>query len=104
MSAFNSTAIQRNRILNYLRKDPLDTLIARKDLDVMHPASRVMELRSRGININTIMIDRTNECGEIHRVACYLMEYGAVAPAPVDKAYVIHRLETDNSKYSTEGN
>lgn len=106
MSAFNSensVAAQRNRILDFLRKRPLDTLTARKELDIMHPAARVMELRKHGVRIKTIEIDRASDCGEIHRVACYVLEVGAVAPAPADKADGIHRQETDISENSTGG-
>jgi hypothetical protein len=106
MSAFNSgnsVAAQRNRIMDFLRKRPLDTLTARKELDVMHPAARVMELRKRGIGIITIKIDRASDCGKIHRVACYVLEVGAVAPAPADKADGIHRQETDKPENSMGG-
>lgn len=103
MSAFNSTAAQRNRILDYLRKRPLDTLKARKELDVMHPAARVMELRNRGVGIITIKIDKPSDCGKIHRVACYVLEAGAVAPAPADKADGIHREVTGRSENSMGG-
>nr|HNH52941.1 helix-turn-helix domain-containing protein [Nitrosomonas sp.] len=54
----NSTIIQRKRILDFLRARPLDTLTARKELDIMHPAARVMELRKQGLDIKTIKIDR----------------------------------------------
>ncbi len=103
MSAFNSTAAQRNRILDFLRVRPLDTLTARKELDVMHPAARVMELRKRGFRIKTIEIDRASDCGKIHRVACYVLEVGAVAPAPADKADGIFRQKTDNNENNTGG-
>lgn len=103
MSTFNSTAAQRNRILDFLRKRPLDTFTARKELDVMHPATRVMELHKRGFGIKTIEIDRASDCGKIHRVACYVLEVGAVAPAPANKADGIHRQETDISENSMDG-
>lgn len=106
MSAFNtgnSLAAQRNRILDFLRIRPLDTLTARKELDVMHPAARVMELRKRGFGIITIEIDRPSDCGKIHRVACYVLVAEAVAPAPADKTDGIHRKETDRSEDSMGG-
>lgn len=104
MTTNGNTAIaQRNRILDFLRKRPLDTLTARKELDVMHPAARVMELRKRGFGIKTIEIDRASDCGKIHRVACYVLEVGAVAPAPADKADGIHNQETDTPENNTEG-
>ena len=106
MSAFNSdnsVFAQRNRILDFVRKRPLDTLTERKELDIMHPAARVMELRKRGFRIKTIAIDRPSNCGKIHRVACYVLGVGAVAPAPAGKADGIHRQETDNSENSMGG-
>jgi hypothetical protein len=45
---------QRQRILDHLRNHgPLTTLAARRELDVMHPAARVQELRARGYRIIT---------------------------------------------------
>ncbi len=44
------TANQRKRILDWLQSSPLTTLQARKELDIMHPAARVQELRERGHN------------------------------------------------------
>lgn len=103
MSAFNSAAAQRKRILDFLRKGPLDTLTARKELDVMHPAARVMELRKRGSGIITTKIDRESDCGKIHRVACYVLVAEAVAPAPANISDGIHWEETDKSENSMEG-
>ena len=99
----NTAIAQRKRILDFLRIRPLDTLTARKELDVMHPAARVMELRKRGFRIKTIEIDRPSDCGKIHRVACYVLEVGAVAPAPADNADGIHSQETDKSENSMGG-
>ena len=81
----NFAKAQRKRILDFLHIQPLDTLTARKELDIMHPAARVMELRKRGVGIKTIKIDRPSDCGKIHRVACYVLEVGAVAAAPAGK-------------------
>ena len=106
MNAFNtenSVAAQRNRILDFLRKRPLDTLTARKELDIMHPAARVMELRKRGVRIKTIEIDRASDCGKIHREACYILEARTVESAPANDTDGIHRQETDNSENSMEG-
>lgn len=104
MSIPENTAIaQRRRILDFLRIHPLDTLTARKELDVMHPAARVMELRKQGIGIITTKIDRPSDCGKIHKVACYILEVGAVAAAPTDKADGINSQETDTSQDSMEG-
>lgn len=70
----NTTEAQRSRILSYLHAKPLDTLTARKELDVMHPAARIMELRKIGIGIKTIKIDRSSDRGKVHRIACYVLE------------------------------
>ena len=96
----NTALAQRKRILDFLHIRPLDTLTARKELDIMHPAARVMELRKRGVGIKTIEIDRPSDCGKIHRVACYVLEVGAGGVAPADKADGILRQETDKSEHS----
>lgn len=44
-------ASQRQRLLAWLQASPLTTLQARQQLDIMHPAARVQELRERGHNI-----------------------------------------------------
>lgn len=102
-AAFQHTAAaQRKRILEFLRVRPLDTLTARKVLDVMHPAARVMELRKRGEKIQTVKIDRASDCGEIHRVACYVLETGAGESAPAVESARANRQGTDEGKNSME--
>ena len=64
---------QRERILKALRKSPLSTLAARRDLDVMHPAARVQELRDRGNQIITEWRHEATERGKTHRVANYVL-------------------------------
>jgi hypothetical protein len=98
----NTAKAQRMRILAYLHDKPLDTLAARSELDVMHPAARVMELRKRGIGINTIWIDRESDCGKIHRIACYAL-VGAGATTPTDTGAGSNRNESDEAEHSTEG-
>lgn len=100
----NTAIAQRKRILDYLRNHPLDTLTARKELDVMHPAARVMELRKQGVGIKTVKIDRPSDCGKIHRVACYVLEVGAVAAAPAENTDGLHREKTAQSQNNTEVN
>ncbi len=103
MSFFNtasSVAAKRNRIINFSHKPPLDTPTARKELDLMHPAARVMELRTSGVGIITIKIDRASDSGKIQRMASYVLNDGAVAPTPSDEAEGIHRQETDRSENS----
>ncbi len=72
----NSVADQRNRILTRLGQGPLTTLEARQQLDILHPAARVMELRNRGHNIETMWCEDVTQNGKIHRVARYLLKRG----------------------------
>ncbi|WP_416047932.1 helix-turn-helix domain-containing protein [Cupriavidus basilensis] len=70
----NSATAQRTRILAALRAHgSLTTLEARRRLDCLHPAARVMELRNLGYLISTIwQWDHTAE-GCPHRVARYCL-------------------------------
>jgi len=69
------TANQRQRILNRLHTATLTTLQARQELDVMHPAARVQELRKQGHSILTHWM--TDDTGKAkHRVACYVLFAG----------------------------
>ena len=104
MNDSNSTANQRNKILEFLRIRPLDTLTARTELDVMHPAARVLELKKAGEKIQTVKIDRASECGKIHRAACYVLEAGAAATATADESAANLGQGIDKTKDSTEGN
>lgn len=67
-----SAEAQRSRLLAALHKGPLTTLEARRLLDVLHPAARVMELRNRGHKIDTVWTEDVTSEGKAHRVACYL--------------------------------
>ncbi|PPK77297.1 helix-turn-helix protein [Methylobacter tundripaludum] len=63
---------QRAAILAWLLNSPLTTLQARQELDVMHPAARILELREAGHNIVTHWT--TDSTGKAkHRVACYAL-------------------------------
>lgn len=68
----NRSASQRTRILDYLRTKPLTTLAARSELDIMHPAARVQELKESGHNIITYWKTINTEQGK-HRVASYVL-------------------------------
>lgn len=72
----NSAEAQRQRIEDALRRGPLSTLRARADLDVMHPAARVMELRRAGRLIVTHWSLEPTDCGRLHRVARYVLLAG----------------------------
>lgn len=73
----NTAEAQRLRLLNALRGGPVTTLQARAELDVMHPAARVMELREEGLRIFTAWAREPSPCGRLHRVARYVLAGGA---------------------------
>jgi hypothetical protein len=69
----NSSSAQRNRILQALREGPVNTLKARSELNCLHPAARIQELRNQGYYIITNWrVDTTSE-GFKHRVAEYVL-------------------------------
>ena|SRR5690606_38611130 len=72
----NSTTAQRTRLINRLKQGPLSTFDARTELDVMHPAARVQELREQGYHIETIWSLEQSPCGRLHRVARYVLHPG----------------------------
>lgn len=74
-----STAAQRQRLLTHLRHDSIDTITARRRLNIMHPAMRVKELRNEGHDIVTVRVGRYDDQGRAHHnVALYtLMPGGA---------------------------
>jgi hypothetical protein len=71
---YNTTLdAQRKRILQYLQKGlPLTTIKARHELDIMHPAGRVMELRKKGYQIKTYWETVETALGK-HRIAKYFL-------------------------------
>ncbi len=75
--SINTASAQRARIKAYFcDHSRLTTLQARAELDVMHPAGRIQELREDGLNIITHWrIDHTPE-GKPHRVAEYVLMVG----------------------------
>ena len=75
-----SSAVQRDRLLVYLRAHGnITTLAARQDLDVLHPAGRVLELRQRGFNIRTVRTYEATEHGKLHLVARYVLMAGGAS-------------------------
>lgn len=56
MHSGNSASVQRARLLQRLKLAPVDTLEARRRLDILHPAARVMELRKQGKRIDTVRV------------------------------------------------
>jgi hypothetical protein len=68
-----SSRSQRLRLLERLKVAPVDTITARRELDVMHPAARIQELKQRGNLIDTVRVGRPSDCGKVHRVALYVL-------------------------------
>ena len=70
----NSAQAQRQRLLDALRKSPVSTIAARRDLDIMMPAARVHELRHRyGLEIDLVWVNEPTDCGRVHRVGQYVL-------------------------------
>jgi hypothetical protein len=85
----NATCEQRKRLLERLRVGTVSTLEARRDLDIMHPAARVMELRNAGYQIDRLTVEEPSDCGRMHKVARYLLVVsgdGSTAPLPFPRA------------------
>lgn len=69
-----SSSAQRARLLARLRLGPIDTLTARRDLNVLHPAARINELKERGHPIRAQRISMTDEQGRTHHgIALYYL-------------------------------
>lgn len=68
-----SAPAQRKRLLDALHCGSVTTLEARCNLDILHPAMRVRELRLAGYDIRTIWIDADTGFGVKHRVARYIL-------------------------------
>jgi hypothetical protein len=69
----NDAVTQANRALEAFQLlDSLTTQDLRQDVDIMHPAGRVKELRARGFEIQTHWTDYPTACGKKHRMARYV--------------------------------
>jgi len=75
----DSAHSQRLRLLARLEVAPVDTITAQRELDVMHPAARIMELKRRGKQIDTVRVDRPTDCGKVHSVALYVLLPGSLS-------------------------
>lgn len=69
------TSQQRARLLSRLQSSSITTLQARQELDILHPAARVKELREQGHNITTHWTTDTTGKAK-HRVGCYVLLVG----------------------------
>ena len=68
----NSTEAQRKRLMDYLRAyGSIDTITARRELDILGVAQRIIELR-RKYRIDTVRTKQPTECGKLHTVAKYV--------------------------------
>lgn len=65
---------QRTRLLEALRRGPVDTVHAYRVLDILHPPRRILELRKAGNKITTAWVWRYTKQGKRHRVGVYLLE------------------------------
>jgi len=70
-----TTAAQRLAILQRLKYGPITTLQAR-DMGIMHPAQRVLELKKQGYEITTEWATEYCSGGVLHRVARYSLRPG----------------------------
>ena len=68
-----SADAQRRRLLDALRCGNVSTLEARCNLDILHPAMRVRELRLDGFDIQTVRISADTGFGVKHSVARYVL-------------------------------
>lgn len=71
-----STQAQQARLLAVLRNHSITTLEARRHLDVLHPAMRILELRRKGHDIRTVWTTQATDAGIKHRVARYILRAG----------------------------
>lgn len=68
----NSASAQRQRLLAWLRAHGMiDTITARRELDILGVAPRILELR-RTHQIDTVWTQQPTDCGKLHRVALYV--------------------------------
>src|SRR5678815_795668 len=73
-TADNSTAAQRKRALEALGTGPKSTIELRRRWDILSPAPRIKELRDRGYVIVTDWVQHATDCGQLHRVALYVLD------------------------------
>ena len=66
-----NAAAQRARLLATLKQRAVTTLQARRELDVLHPAARIMELKRDGHPIEMMWTRDVTSEGHLHRVARY---------------------------------
>jgi hypothetical protein len=62
-----SAATQRNQILAHLKSTPSLNTLELRELGFLSPAPRILELKERGHNINSIREDVRTPDGRLHR-------------------------------------
>lgn len=67
---------QDDLILDWLKKAPLTTLDAVKELGILQLGARISVLRDEGYHIETIRIPVVNRYGQQVRVAKYILKSG----------------------------
>jgi len=74
----NSAHAQRQRLLERLRVSPVSTITARRELDILGVAQRIIELR-RHHKIDTVRTRQQTDCGKVHSVALYVLLPGGMS-------------------------
>lgn len=69
---------QRQDLLEALKERDVSTIDARDDLNIMHPAGRIKELREEGHNITIKLIWQDDKAGRPHRIGLYHLEVADV--------------------------
>ncbi len=71
----NSISAQRRCLLDWMRNSgPIDTLTARRDLNILMPASRIKELKNQGYAFHTRRLTINDEHGRSHsNIALYTL-------------------------------
>lgn len=71
----NSAHDQRKRLIDWLMiHGSIDTITARRELDILMPGARIHELRHRfGHRIDTVRTKLPTDCGKPHNVAMYVL-------------------------------
>ena len=64
---------QMRRGLVALRIAPRTTVELSREFDILHPPARVLQLRKRGYEIDTLWVHVETEPGVIHRVGKYVL-------------------------------
>lgn len=67
---------QCKRLFDWLKEHgQIDTITARRELDILGVAQRISDLRHKlGYDIDTVSTQQETECGKPHRVAMYVLK------------------------------